>query len=355
MSGFTLVELLVVMGIIVILISILIPAVAKVRGKAQDAATRAWMAQLGQAIDQYNADFRSYPGPLSNDEIWTNNGGTPANVAQDTTNSAAITAAGFLDHETDFEKHVTMSENLVLGLLGGLRFDTSSSKIVYDPRSVGSGAATLTARPGKRAAPYLEAKNLSWRLANNLKTGKYQDGDGQSGDDSFIPEFVDSYPDPMPILYLRARKGARQIAAGVPNTPEANAIVTWDANDAQPRVGAYDLHQIIAYTKSPIGSGKKVTPVGRPPTVTWPHGLSTVDPAAMLSSSGAQYQYPYDAYPYFRNQTASTPSENSTDYSNKADRNDVPRQKDGYILISAGLDHVYGTADDVTNFGAVSE
>ncbi len=32
----------------------------------------------------------------------------------------------------------------------------------------------------------------------------------------------------------------------------------------------------------------------------------------------------------------------------------VPRQKDGYILISAGPDRVYGTTDDLTNFGPVS-
>ena len=30
-----------------------------------------------------------------------------------------------------------------------------------------------------------------------------------------------------------------------------------------------------------------------------------------------------------------------------------PRQKDSYILISPGADRVYGTADDITNFGDV--
>ena len=48
------------------------------------------------------------------------------------------------------------------------------------------------------------------------------------------------------------------------------------------------------------------------------------------------YYVPYDAYPYFEN-----PSMPNT-----------PRQKDGYVLISAGTDRVYGTPDDITNFGS---
>jgi hypothetical protein len=35
--------------------------------------------------------------------------------------------------------------------------------------------------------------------------------------------------------------------------------------------------------------------------------------------------------------------------------NQVAREKDKYILISAGPDRVYGTDDDITNFGSVAQ
>jgi hypothetical protein len=33
----------------------------------------------------------------------------------------------------------------------------------------------------------------------------------------------------------------------------------------------------------------------------------------------------------------------------------TPRAKDGYILISAGADGMYGTLDDITSFGDVQQ
>jgi hypothetical protein len=46
---------------------------------------------------------------------------------------------------------------------------------------------------------------------------------------------------------------------------------------------------------------------------------------------------PADAYPYFTNPAIPN----------------SPRQKDGYLLISAGKDRVYGTADDILSSGTV--
>src|SRR5688500_19158057 len=67
--GFTTIELLVVIGIIVPLISLLIPVVGKVRDSARATDTAAWVQQLGGAIEAYHADFRAYPGPLADSQI----------------------------------------------------------------------------------------------------------------------------------------------------------------------------------------------------------------------------------------------------------------------------------------------
>lgn len=67
-GGFTLVELLVVIGIIAVLISLLLPALGRVRGQAQTVACLSNLRSLGQAVAIYQAQQRSFP-PLSQ---WSN-------------------------------------------------------------------------------------------------------------------------------------------------------------------------------------------------------------------------------------------------------------------------------------------
>jgi hypothetical protein len=226
---------------------------------------------------------------------------------------------------------VTQSENLVLGLCGGFVRETSG--VIYDPNLIGNGPFSLNPGNPKKYQAYMDK--------NNLSEGDYIDDSGDA-DDSVIPEFLDRFPDGMPVLYLRAKTGA-PTGSATGGTSESRSIVTNSTTySAQ---GQYDLRQILAYTDRTIGVGKEwpadaeYSPNLRPPNPNAKkHGLRTVTPTASYTETitpggqfGTTYFYPYDLYAYLRH-----PSIPNT-----------PRNKDGFILISAGADRIYGTRDDI--------
>lgn len=192
--GFTMVEMLTVIGIIVVLIAILLPVIAKVRVQALVASTQAEINTLAASIEKYRADQGAYPGPIPNSAF------------------ANGTAAGFNDSTG---KPITMTENMVLGLCGGWDPPVSGTgSATYVEASVGLGPMMHTTVLSKRRryAPYIDPQPgvmtppMTW-----------SQGTGKTGiSDSNVPEFMDRMPDPdrnnallvgNPIVYIRANVG----------------------------------------------------------------------------------------------------------------------------------------------------
>jgi prepilin-type N-terminal cleavage/methylation domain-containing protein len=315
-NAFTLMELLVVIGIITLLTAILIPVVSQVRMRGFVAQTQGEMQRIMIACQAYYHDFNAYPGPLANNMLATN---TPAAV--DSKLAADPTANPMPKPPAFTSTTITGSENLTLGLLGLLSpypapVGTAPNTGLYMPPPPKHDVMSLNySRPA--SYHYLDflpdelptpggAQGVDYFAYGSSTVFPPTDTSGSTATvsgkpsadatgDSSVPEFIDHIPTPMPILYMRA-------------APGATAIDSADGKDPGNPNGfaAYKYSQLLPYGFKNIN-----LPDFQPP------------PGFTETQGG------WDVYlmnPSVLNQ---------------------PRGKDAFILIDAGPDRLFGTKDDI--------
>ena len=190
--GFSITELLVVIGIIVLLIGILLPALGRVREKARVTETTSVMEEFAKACDAFNQQFGFYPG---------------------------IVPEKYLANDPQ----ITPMENAVLHLAGGavrqdelpifidgVQYDTLASidwgneapnqviqfqgpndtfSIAFNTSAVGDGPFIQ----GKRYAPFFSPKGEQFR------PGRYNTDDNPRFE--YLPTVIDSWG--QPVMYAR--------------------------------------------------------------------------------------------------------------------------------------------------------
>ena len=231
------VELLVVIGIIVILMSILIPAVGRVQIQARTADSRNQISKISAALENYFKDYHAYPG--ADPECLSSTPRRPP---------------------TPPDGPVTMKENMVLGLCGGWDIAPGGPpNAQYTEASVGKGPVSFHPNPTKqkRSPPYIDptpgqltpVANANNQWGTNGKTGQT---------DSVIPEFMDKFQDPRPILYMRANTAAPNVIPGFPNPPASptNIILTGWCLTPTPRTATTS-------TLPPPGNSPRTTLTGK--------------------------------------------------------------------------------------------
>lgn len=138
-SGFTLLEILVVVAIISLLVGLLLPAIRKVRERADEAACASNLRQIGLAILAYHNDYNQLPiGWAGEDFTWNSSlkGYLPTYEAGGNFNRIRIKlACPSIPRTDEFHYNYMYNDNLFFKNLGSL-IRAAKRPIVTDAENV---------------------------------------------------------------------------------------------------------------------------------------------------------------------------------------------------------------------------
>lgn len=334
-KGFTLVEMLTVIAIIGILIAILVPAVSAVRDNARSTASRATLAAIDTGLESFRANTSvgdGYYPPSASDRLGRQKEFTVNSPYDDAQKEMAITGAGLLVWAmvgADF-----------LGPTGFKVFRTNNARqrwsddtdAVFGTGPSDSGAYSLTKTGGKtpvqpRVAPFIDLDKVKITPRSSTVAGKFEveretetlSGQNKAPIARDYPMFVDAFG--TPILYWRA-------------DPAGTVIADLPGNTSGDPVGIYHFKDNGFLLQTLGGSGRQeVLQTVQPRGTRWLHNLTWVDPPNRVGGG----QVNLDGFPKFIQNMQITAKP-------------TPHRANSYILLSAGKDGIYGSADDIANF-----
>jgi prepilin-type N-terminal cleavage/methylation domain-containing protein len=283
-TGMTLVELLVVLGIIALLAGILIPALTLVQRTARETKQQAQFSAIDLALTGYKNDFGDYPPS----DLTTGFGGYCG--------AQKMTEALFGWDLSGFHPDTAWRAD-------GL--DMTGGAGSYDPaqtRDINNDGVPDTF--DERKEPYLDLAS-----DNVFRLGSTTDRQGLFLETGPLAPVTYVICDVFGYQKIRLLNG-QTVTAGAP-------ILYYRANTSEKTIrgvyNPYDNDALVQIKELADNRGDRRHPLG------W---------------SDNDYQYFYD---YIRDP--------------KIEARAWPYKPDSYILISAGADGIYGSSDDIRNFG----
>ena len=303
-TGFTVVEILTVVTIIAILLGVLIPALSMVRNFAKETKQKAQIAGIELALLAFRNDYGDYP-PSDNNLLTSPNYCGAQKLAE------ALLGWDLMGFHP---KSAWRADGYDGPVLGPWTYDP-------DPKTRDNNGDGFWDTFDEREGPYLElatanAYQLGTTIGPPTRYGLYDIPDRLASDtyvlcDSFSVKNITITTGPggktvilkagTPILYYRANTSSKYEVG----------------------VGFWDLQVYNMRDNTPL---VEALPSIKDDTVNHPLGDST------------------NNYETWCN-TIIDPQVKA------ATGRDWPYNPDSYILISAGMDGLYGTEDDITNFG----
>lgn len=334
--GFSLVELLVVIGIISLLIGIALPAFSRVRDAAKVATTSGTLNAIGTGMETFRVDERfggDYapsnfvtldPGPHQTGEIEV---GGASLVVYALAGADLLGSAGIRDVNGNGFWTDDLHQDVIDGFPG-----------LY----AGEFTAGVGTRPIYPRTSFVDVSKMKFPTLYN---GMFEIPAGPRPLMKSVA-FLDAFD--QPILYYKANAGA----AGMVNCLGENA----SPNMARP---IYDMNNNVNITGDPKDgqsfqldsriSDLKVRP-GTPP----PDEPEYLGPGVGLDFGGGYAHFP-GGLPRNASAAALPSARGSFGYaiwnpSAAIGGNPRPHNAESFILLSAGPDGLFGTEDDVANF-----
>lgn len=206
--GFSLVELLVVLAIIVLVISIIVPALGRVRNAARKQDTRSRVEELTKAMQLFTLDNRRTPGYFTQAEM------------------------GMVDNAT---RGFSQSQNVMLDLAGGITTQTGAGIVSVGPMNDAnkrvnvnvnlSGTGNSGSAQGINKAAYYNPGDKYYRKQDGVEGG---DRTGVP-EHAQLPELIDANGAPL-LLWV-----ADSVATGPINVPTDFARDQWALNNPPAR------------------------------------------------------------------------------------------------------------------------
>ncbi len=214
-SGFTVVELLVVVGVIATLVALLIVALAAASSRAQAAKTQALMTSISQALATFERDFNYLPPPLGPEGSDDPGNRRPFLSPPLYTDSSVFSNAGWVAQLQDYTSMTTLAEYLIG--YDGAAADGVAGNGIRDPgrdrywNGLAGGGHVDARQPNQRGpvrGPYLELDDntLLGRIEWDTQLGDYavrlpgDPGYNDDADDVLNPLAIVDYWG-LPILY----------------------------------------------------------------------------------------------------------------------------------------------------------